>query len=319
MTAACGGGASGGPRAVAVIVVRDGVLPDGALETAAEAGGHALLAGTGTADAAGGLSGPGEVRCAELGAFAPARWAAALGPEVTASSLVLLPASADGRDLAPRLAHVLRRPLLAGALSATTERVVVARHGMRVRETHIVAGPVVATLLPGVRGVAPMQGTPQVTAITLPDPPPAAGADAEVLEVLPPDPATMDLSEAARVVAGGAGLGSPGRFELLARVCAALGASPGATRVVADAGWVPAHRYIGTTGVAVNPDLYVAMGISGAVQHVTGIGNPSHVVAVNTDPSAPMMSLADMAIVSDAPAVLEQLAALLGVDSGAEK
>ena len=91
------------------------------------------------------------------------------------------------------------------------------------------------------------------------------------------------------MVSGGAGLGTPERFQLLARVAAALGATPGATRVVADAGWVPAHGYIGTTGATISPHLYVALGISGAVQHVTGIGHPDHIVAVNTDPSAPMM------------------------------
>ncbi len=121
----------------------------------------------------------------------------------------------------------------------------------------------------------------------------------------------MDLAEARRVVSGGAGLGSPERFDVLATVAAGLGASPGATRVVADAGWVPAHRYIGTTGVSISPDLYVAFGISGAVQHTTGIGHPDHVIAVNTDASAPMMAMADLAVIADAPAVLDELAGRL--------
>jgi electron transfer flavoprotein alpha subunit len=97
-------------------------------------------------------------------------------------------------------------------------------------------------------------------------------------------------------------------------VAAALGASMGATRVVADLGWVAHERYIGTTGVAVDPDLYVALGISGAIQHVTGLGAPRHVVAVNTDPSCPMMAMADLALVTDAPALLEELARRLGVE-----
>jgi electron transfer flavoprotein alpha subunit len=134
-----------------------------------------------------------------------------------------------------------------------------------------------------------------------------------VIEVLAADPATMDLAEASRVLAGGAGLGDPSRFTLLAEVAAALGASPGATRVVADAGWVPHHRYIGTTGVTVTPDLYIAVGISGAVQHVTGIRHPGHVIAVNVDPSAPMMALADLAVVTDGPALLTALASRLGL------
>ncbi len=123
----------------------------------------------------------------------------------------------------------------------------------------------------------------------------------------------MDLAESRRIFAGGAGLRGPADFALLSRVAAALGASMGATRVVADIGWVEHERYIGTTGVVVDPDLYVALGISGAIQHVTGLGNPEHVVAVNTDPSCPMMAMADLALVTDAPALLEELARRLGI------
>jgi electron transfer flavoprotein alpha subunit len=140
-------------------------------------------------------------------------------------------------------------------------------------------------------------------------------ADAEVVEVLPADPATMDLAEAQRIVAGGAGLGGPEPFALLRAVASALGASWGASRVAADAGWVPQDRFIGTTGVTVDARLYVALGISGAVQHVTGLGDPDHIIAVNTDASAPMMGMADLAIVTDARAVLAELGARLGVEA----
>jgi electron transfer flavoprotein alpha subunit len=87
-----------------------------------------------------------------------------------------------------------------------------------------------------------------------------------------------------------------------------LGASTGGTRVVTDWGWLPPSAQIGTTGVSVQPRLYVALGISGAVQHVAGLGQPDHVVAVNTDPSCPMMAMADLAVVADAPRVLDALA-----------
>ena len=95
---------------------------------------------------------------------------------------------------------------------------------------------------------------------------------------MPPDPATVDLAEASRIAAGGAGLGGPEPFAVLQRVAIALGASYGASRVAADAGWVPQDRFIGTTGVAVDPELYIAFGISGAVQHVSGLGiaGPHH-------------------------------------------
>ena len=310
---------------IAVIPVRGGALPLGADEAVAEAGGHALVVGSGTEQAANELeAATGEITCIELGSYAPAAWSARLAAHLD-DPVVVLPASPDGRDLAPRLAFVLDRPLLAPAISVTTERAVLTRQGGLVAEEHRVTEPVVVTLEPGVRGVTPAPvaatlrtldaegaGSAVAGAQTLD----AQTLDAESLEVLPPDPATMDLAEAPRIVAGGAGLGGPQPFETLKAVAAAIGATWGASRVAADAGWVPQHRFIGTTGVTVGAKLYVALGISGAVQHVTGLGAPDHVIAVNTDASAPMMTMADLAIVTDARALLDELASQLGVVDG---
>lgn len=299
---------------IAVIPVRGGVLPLGADEATAEADGAALVAGDGTDQAAKELQAAVRVACVELGTFGPARWAAVLGPLVSEERMIILPASPDGRDLAPRLAHALGRPLLAGAIRVSPHSVVLARRGGLVAETRAVDGPAVATLEPGVRGFTPVDAPPVVHRF---DPPPAAGTlDPEVVEVLPGDPATMDLAEASRIVAGGAGLGGPEPFGLLPAVAAAIGATWGASRVAADAGWVPQDRFIGTTGVTVTARLYLAFGISGAVQHVSGLGDPDHVIAVNTDASAPMMAMADLAVVSDAPAVLAALAEQLGGGGG---
>jgi electron transfer flavoprotein alpha subunit len=158
----------------------------------------------------------------------------------------------------------------------------------------------------------------------LPQNAPGAGHDAESVEVLQPEPSTADLAEAGRIVGGGAGLVPAGAdgvavMQLLADVGAALEASAGATRVVTDAGWMTYDRQIGTTGVAVSPELYIAFGISGAAQHVGGLGAPEHVVSVNTDPSCPMTAMADLGIVADAPAVLAALADRLGVTAAAPR
>ena len=91
----------------------------------------------------------------------------------------------------------------------------------------------------------------------------------------------------------------------------------GATRVITDRSWVPHDKQIGTTGVVVDPDLYVAFGISGAVQHTAGLGDPDHIISVNTDPHCPMMQMSDLAIVSDANETLTQLHAAL-VDAVSE-
>jgi electron transfer flavoprotein alpha subunit len=290
---------------LAVIPVRDGVLPAGADETVAECNGRALLAGSGPdpAELAGIAT---DVRLVELGPFAPARWADTLAGLID-DDVVVLPASPDGRDLAPRLAHRLGRPLLAGAIAVSREAARLVRGGGLELHDVEIAVPVVATLQPGVRGVTPSEGLPSSEGFLRPvgarNPP----MDATVVEVLPPDVATIDLAEADRIFAGGAGLHGPDRFTQLAAVAAHVGAAPGATRVVTDRGWVGHERQIGTTGVTVDPDLYVALGISGAVQHTAGLGHPAHIVSVNTDPHCPMMQMADLGVVSDANAVLDEL------------
>jgi electron transfer flavoprotein alpha subunit len=84
--------------------------------------------------------------------------------------------------------------------------------------------------------------------------------------------------------------------------------------VVTDAGWMPYDRQIGTTGVAIDPDLYVALGVSGASQHTGGLGAPRHTVSVNIDPSSPMTAMADLGVVTDALSLLVELAGRLGLD-----
>ena len=301
---------------LAVIVVRDGVLPAGAREAISECSGRGLLIGSGTAAAAiDAEPAAGELTILELGDFRPAAWASVLASRFTDEPIVVLPASPDGRDLAPRLAHELQRPLFAGSTMVSAGRVDLVRRGGTELHTIVPPAAFVATLQPGVRGVdvidrkatvVPGQSTASV----------ADGHDPTIEALLPPDAATIDLSEAERIIAGGAGLDDARRFEQLATVGTALRASVGATRVVTDRGWVGHERQIGTTGVTVDPQLYVAFGISGAVQHTSGLGEPAHVISVNTDPHCPMMQLADLAVVADANAVLDELVALLaGTDS----
>lgn len=302
---------------IAVVPVRAGQLPLGGAEAVAEAGGDALLVGEGCADAAHDLTGIATtIRTWEQPTYAPGAWAAALAPQLAEADVVVLPASPDGRDLAPRLAHLLDRPLLAGAVRVAPGRADLARQGGLVTEEVTVDGPFVATLQPGVRGTEARPGpAPAVTALELPTPGhDGTGQDAELVEVLPPDPSTMDLAEAPRIVGGGAGLGGKDVMDVLNGISAALGCSTGGTRVITDWGWLPFERQIGTTGVSVHPDLYLAFGISGAVQHVAGLGDPEHVIAVNLDGSCPMMSIADLALVTDAPALVAELARRLGVE-----
>jgi electron transfer flavoprotein alpha subunit len=297
---------------LAVVPVRDGVVPAGGLEAVAECDGHAFVVGHGVQEAAVTLAGVtrATVRAWETPGFRPGAWAAALAAVLGEHDVVVLPGSPDGRDLAPRLAAALGRPLLAGALRVDDHGAEVVRQGGLVIEDIHVAGPFVATLQPGVRGVERHGDLATVSAVELPI---GDEHDAGTVNVLPPDAATMDLSEAPRIVGGGAGLDSAARFVQLAAIARALDASMGATRVVTDRGWVEHARQIGTTGVVVDPRLYLAFGISGAVQHTSGLGAPAHIVSVNTEPHCPMMQLADLPIVADANAVLDELERRLSV------
>jgi electron transfer flavoprotein alpha subunit len=290
---------------IAVIVVRDGVLPAGADESISECEGRAVLIGSGTVAAAADLEHVArQITTIELGDFRPAAWAVALTAQLADEPMVVMPASPDGRDLAPRLAAELQRPLYALAMAVCPTRVDLVRRGGA--ELHSVEPPpaFVATLQPGGRGVDRLDGSATVlhVATDLAD-----CNDATVAALLPPDAATIDLSEADRIVAGGAGLDDPRRLDQLATLGIALRASVGATRVVTDRGWIGHERQIGTTGLMVDPQLYLAFGISGAVQHTSGLGQPTHIISVNTDPHCPMMQLADLAVIADANAVLDEL------------
>jgi electron transfer flavoprotein alpha subunit len=311
--------APAGIPVLAVVVVREGELPAGAEEAVAEAGGAVLVVGSGTSEAAGRLGSASRAWVLEESCVGPAALAGALAHVLAGVGMVLLPASPDGRDLAPRLAVALGRALLAGAVRCAPDEVELTRLDDRLSLRVAVDGPVVVTLRPGSRGRPEPVAPAEVTAL-LPPAEPAGGPDAESVEVLQPEPAAVDLAEARRIFGAGAGLvpaGADGAavMRLLTATAAALGASAGATRVVTDAGWMSYDRQIGTTGVAVSPELYVAFGISGAAQHVGGLGAPEHVVSVNTDPSCPMTLMADLGIVADAPAVLAELAERLGVSA----
>ncbi|OEJ36260.1 mycofactocin-associated electron transfer flavoprotein alpha subunit [Streptomyces agglomeratus] len=301
------------PSVLAVVVVRDGTLPAGADESVAEAGGAVLLVGSGTEEASSRLTSAVRVWTAGTGT-APGTLAATLAPLLAPVHTVVLPASPDGRDLAPRLAAALDRPLLVGAVEVLPHGADVLRWGGQALVELTVDGPYLVTLEPGLRGVEPAAGTPERTAIALPAFGGAAVPDARCLTTLEATAETGGLAEARRIMGAGGGLGGAEEVALLVRVGAALGAAVGATRVVTDAGLLGYERQIGTTGVTVDPDLYIAFGVSGAPHHTGGLGAPRHVVSVNTDPYCPMTAMADLGIVADAAAVLTELAQCLERD-----
>jgi electron transfer flavoprotein alpha subunit len=342
-----GPGEPGGLSTLAVVFARAGELPPDAGEAISEAGGAVLLVGDGAARAAGGAapaspspagtvipatSPPASTALSAAGALwwcdtgpglRPGELAARLAPVLAAVPLLILPGTPDGRDLAPRLAAELGRPLLARAaraeVTAAGVRADLCRLDGEVVVPAEVAGPAVATLEPGTGVLTPAGSPATVRELALPRPTGPA-ADPEVLAVLAAEPGTAALADAPAVLAGGAGLAAGlddaaarEAFGLLAGVAAALGAVAGATRVATDAGWAGQDRQIGTTGVTIAPRSYVAFGISGAAQHTGGIGVPEQLVSVNTDPHCPMTAMSGLGIVADARATLIELADLLRV------
>jgi electron transfer flavoprotein alpha subunit len=126
-------------------------------------------------------------------------------------------------------------------------------------------------------------------------------------QVVPADPATSDIRDVRKLIAGGRGLGSQEGFELLRKVAESLGAGVAASRMAVDLGWIEYDRQVGQTGKTVEPDLYIACGISGASHHLQGIAAAKHVIAINTDPNAPIMNSAQLGLVADLYLVLKCL------------
>lgn len=279
-----------------------------------------LVVGNGIADHAQGLGAYGvdTVYLADheaLGAYSGEFWleAAAEAVRVADPAIVLIAATSTGKDLAPRIAARLG----AGYASSCTglsleEGAVVATRpvyaGKIVEQIRLTTPIGVISMRPKAFDVDDSRDTsPTIEQIDTAWAAEERGVSAGAVEAAAG--ARVDLTEADRIVSGGRGMGGPENWGLLEEVAGLLGAELGASRAAVDAGWRPHSEQVGQTGKVVTPGLYVACGISGAMQHLAGMSRSKVIVAINKDEEAPIFQVADYGIVGN---VLEVLPALAG-------
>jgi electron transfer flavoprotein alpha subunit len=214
---------------------------------------------------------------------------------------VLIAATAMGKDVAPRFAARHDVSVLADLMDLRVEdgRLVGSRpvySGKARAEVDAgVASLQVATTRPNVFPAEAQQGEARVEALELGD----LALRAHVVRVDVPESKELDVAEADVIVSGGRGIKGPENWPLIRDLQEALGAALGASRAVVDAGWIDHQHQVGQTGKVVSPTLYVACGISGAIQHLAGMGTSKVIVALNKDPEAPIFKVATYGIVGD--------------------
>jgi electron transfer flavoprotein alpha subunit len=242
--------------------------------------------------------------------------ALAAAQNATGASLLVMAATRGGQAVAPRVAVRLGGTLLEDvlALEATGDGVRAQRltQLQRVREdVEAVATPVVATVKIGAFEPADATGDGEVRDLEVAFEP--TDARVEVRTGAQRGSGRLNLEEAEVVVAGGRGVGSQEAFErLVTPLAQRLDGAVGATRAVVDAGWRPYDEQIGQTGKTVAPEIYLALGISGAVQHLSGMNRSRRVVAINRDADAPIFRHCDVGVVGDVEAVVPALLEALG-------
>ncbi|MBK8099037.1 MAG: electron transfer flavoprotein subunit alpha/FixB family protein [Planctomycetes bacterium] len=248
-------------------------------------------------------------------------WAKAITAQVQESgaAAVLMAHTGMGKDLLPRVAALLDTGAITDVIAVSceggkfgaTKPVYAGKAAMKVTATR---QPFVATLRPNNFAAASGGGGGATTRVAAP----AGDFLSLVKEIVTAASDKTPLQEAKVVVAGGRGLKEPQHFKLIEELAAAFGpgvAAVGASRAVVDAGWRPHGEQVGQTGKVVSPPLYIAIGISGAIQHIAGMRTARTIVAINKDPEAPIFKIADYGIVGDAfevvPALTKAIAAVV--------
>jgi len=228
------------------------------------------------------------------------------------ASIVLMGATFMGKDLAPRLAARLTAALATDCISieAAGDDLTIIRpmYAGKVRATIRLKSDIkILTVRPNVYLAEEETVSAEINEYPVdPD-----NIKSKVIEISTGSGDKLDVTEADIIVSGGRGLKDPENFHLIADLVQKLGAAQGASRAVVDAGWRPYEEQVGQTGKTVSPSLYIAVGISGAIQHLAGMSSSKYIVAINKDPEAPIFKVADYGIVGDLFEVVPKMLELL--------
>jgi electron transfer flavoprotein alpha subunit len=246
----------------------------------------------------------------DLASYSVAPKAEALAAVMAQASpvAVLIPSSPEGKEVAARLAVRTESGLLYDAVAVGADAIATQSiFGAAITvQSKVSKGTPIITVRPNSYTPEPASGAAEEVpvSVTVSD---AAKAARVVDSVVEEKGSRPQLSDASVVVSGGRGIGKAENFEIIEKLADSLGAAVGASRAVVDAGWVPHSMQVGQTGVTVSPQLYVAVGISGAIQHRAGMQTSKTIVAINKDPEAPIFELADFGVVGDLFQVAPQL------------
>jgi electron transfer flavoprotein alpha subunit len=285
---------------------------------------EAFVVGPGAADAARRLGAYGVatvhvVDDARLDAYAPGAWAAALGEliETRTPAAVIAGGSDRGHEVLAHVAARTGRPMAANVVDvgvAAGEPWKLTRQrwaGSLLEDAQLDADVRLLTVAPHVIPIDERAASSTAAATIVPFAPAVRDRDlvGRVTGREAPQAGAVSLADAKVVVGGGRGVGSAEAFATLEVLAGLLGGAVGGSRVVTSAGWRPHSDQIGQTGLRIAPDLYVACGISGAIQHIVGCKAAKRILAINTDPDSPIMGVADYAVIGDLHQVLPAIAA----------
>jgi electron transfer flavoprotein alpha subunit len=245
----------------------------------------------------------------DIAGYSVAPKAEALAAVVAQASpaAVLVSSTAENKEVAARLALKIDSGILTDAVSISADGATQSIFGGAVTvQSKVSKGVPIVTLRANSVSPEPASGAAEEVAVsfTVSDSAKAAKILDRVAEEKGSRP---QLSDASVVVSGGRGIGNADNFAIIEKLADSLGAAVGASRAVVDAGWVPHTMQVGQTGVTVSPQLYIAVGISGAIQHRAGMQTSKTIVAINKDPEAPIFELADFGVVGDLFNVAPQL------------